>query len=82
MKKYRVPCLNIIGNKIALSLCYVCDKHKCNFVEARSALVPVKIEEKNNLLKVIELLVFLKVRPHKKMLILKMLYIGETKIQQ
>lgn len=59
MKKLRIPCINIIGDTMTVSLCYIGSRQKWAFVEARSTIIPTRLTDKNNFIKAFELLAFL-----------------------
>ena len=65
MKKLRIPCINIIGDTMTVSLCYIGSRQKWAFVEARSTIIPTRLTDKNNFIKAFELLAFLEVGTRK-----------------
>jgi hypothetical protein len=65
MKKLKIPCINIIGNTMTVSLCYIGSRQKWAFVEARSTIIPTRLTDKNIFIKAFELLAFLEVGTRK-----------------
>ncbi|KAL9549358.1 hypothetical protein MBANPS3_005243 [Mucor bainieri] len=59
-KSIKIPCINIIDDKMTLSVCYVNSKTKWAFVEVHNTIIPITAPQRLHLVKVFDLFALLK----------------------